>query len=33
VLQDELDRAFVGGRGTAATVAALQSGIDEAVTA
>jgi multiple sugar transport system substrate-binding protein len=33
VLQDELERAFVGGRGTAATVSALQSGIDEAVRA
>ncbi|WP_375387986.1 ABC transporter substrate-binding protein [uncultured Amnibacterium sp.] len=33
VLQDELERAFVGGRGTAATIAALKTGIDKAVTA
>ncbi len=31
VLQDELERGFVGGRGTAATVAALSAGIGKAV--
>ena len=31
VLKDELERSFVGGRGTAATVQALASGIDAAV--
>lgn len=33
VLQNELETAFVGGRGTASTVAALQSGIGKAVAA
>ena len=33
VLQNELERSFVGGRGAAATVSALSSGIQKAVTA